>query len=676
MKRYLLSLLLTSLLLTSGAQAASEESDPNTYHRLTVKGLLHPFVALNVLSADEDFVRKSCELFENSKQSRISDIPLVKCYQRKSLSREKWAKKHSFLIEAKPLNNDALDLAIIYLDGDELDLDRFTIQTPKLNDSKTIELIDNTLRSLIEYHAFSDQFRRNMLRKIPPSEQSAIVSESAQHRDRALKDELALQDVHESDPPRTNALRAALELSVFMGIGIFSYASDDEMKQDWDYVNTTPGDFARRIFTTDQMAFDNNSVFLNWGHTYAGAYYYQVARENGFDTMESFLINIASSSFWEYIVEYRELVSINDQIMTGVGGAVMGEALYQMADMLSQKPSSFLNKTMITYLKPAHLVHGAVDKTGIKKLRHGFKQSGFRRDNFQRFDLLSGVRYSGNRPRERPRHTFDIAFDGEVVHHPIHTQGETTRMVIRTTAAEVAQRLSVTDNGIEDFHAYSKISFTNLLTKNIRLDRRGRRNGYSFFAGPAMGIEYNSRGKQHTHDFYAFTDILGASVDTSMFSRDILLRVAAGLYGNFTMVRPAAINSYFDNGYTFEQTKSELRSHNYYFATGFSFRARVEASYRNWSLGSKFSHHNWDSIDANSLDRHPDQLTIDLKLHDHRTLIEAWASYDISERLGLTLFYDRLIAEGTIKTTGGIQDDVSAREIENIYRVGIKYDFL
>jgi hypothetical protein len=68
-------------------------------------------------------------------------------------------------------------------------------------------------------------------------------------------------------------------------------------------------------------------------HPYTGALYYGFARGAGLSAGVSFLYSLFGSVLWEYAGETGP-ASLNDLIMTGVGGSFLGEALFRMGNLL------------------------------------------------------------------------------------------------------------------------------------------------------------------------------------------------------------------------------------------------------------------------------------------------------------------------------------------------------
>lgn len=83
---------------------------------------------------------------------------------------------------------------------------------------------------------------------------------------------------------------------------------------------------------TDQDPFRVNQL----GHPYAGSIYFNTARSNGLNFWESMGYSLAGSTVWEIAGENTP-PSRNDEITTSFGGALLGEALYRMANLVLEQ---------------------------------------------------------------------------------------------------------------------------------------------------------------------------------------------------------------------------------------------------------------------------------------------------------------------------------------------------
>ncbi len=84
---------------------------------------------------------------------------------------------------------------------------------------------------------------------------------------------------------------------------------------------------------------DKDDWTINYiGHPVSGAWYYMVARDDGFSPMESFAYSfILSTFFWEYGYEaFAEIPSTQDLIFTPTLGSLMGEGFYYLEKKLDQ----------------------------------------------------------------------------------------------------------------------------------------------------------------------------------------------------------------------------------------------------------------------------------------------------------------------------------------------------
>jgi hypothetical protein len=96
------------------------------------------------------------------------------------------------------------------------------------------------------------------------------------------------------------------------------------------------------------------------GHPISGAFYYEVARHDGFGVLGSTLYTaLMSAFFWEYGIEaFAEVPSTQDLIVTPLGGALLGEAMYQTEQVIVRGGgtilgSRFLGATAQVLLNPA-----------------------------------------------------------------------------------------------------------------------------------------------------------------------------------------------------------------------------------------------------------------------------------------------------------------------------------
>ena len=62
------------------------------------------------------------------------------------------------------------------------------------------------------------------------------------------------------------------------------------------------------------------------------------------------MMSVAGSTWWEVIGEPKEVIAINDQFMTGLGGYASGEPWYQIGNFLCHQPSIILRG--LSFLNP------------------------------------------------------------------------------------------------------------------------------------------------------------------------------------------------------------------------------------------------------------------------------------------------------------------------------------
>jgi len=157
--------------------------------------------------------------------------------------------------------------------------------------------------------------------------------------------------------------RTFAELMVLNSFGLFNYFAiqrEDNMV-DWEYQPNREG-FKKKM--TDGWSLDTNNFRTNsLYHIYSGVIYYQAARSNYYGPWGSFVWTLAASSFWEYIGEYREQVSTNDQIFTPMGGVIFGEGLRQLGLWAERSmPRGFTRGLVCFVLDPMRIINRRLDR--------------------------------------------------------------------------------------------------------------------------------------------------------------------------------------------------------------------------------------------------------------------------------------------------------------------------
>lgn len=95
----------------------------------------------------------------------------------------------------------------------------------------------------------------------------------------------------------------------------------------------------------------DNAIFNYVLHPYAGAAYYMSARSQGFNMWQSWLYSFTVSTvFWEFGVEaFMEYPSIQDLIITPMGGLILGEAFYLAKRYIVQHDYELLGTKWLGY---------------------------------------------------------------------------------------------------------------------------------------------------------------------------------------------------------------------------------------------------------------------------------------------------------------------------------------
>jgi hypothetical protein len=429
-----------------------------------------------------------------------------------------------------------------------------------------------------------------------------------------------------------NWRRALLEVGGFLAYSTIRYWIEySQWIEDWQYELTCEDQY-RRFLTLEAVRFDSNAFFVNWTHALAGAFYYQIARANRLTWAESFLMAFGSSLFYEYIGEWREVISVNDMILTSFGGYSIGEPWHQLASYFSRRRSPLLRA--LGFIDPFIKLNAWLDrKNPASKV--------YAEPGWHGFELSAGWRRL-SAPGATPLDTAYIGIETRIVHVPEYGQPGVFRKTLRDTSVSefsmdlaLGRRRPGEENlrpGLDE-EAYFFTRVVGLAAYRQNIDALSR--GYAFSVGLGSAftylrkrpIYYDSRDFQvHVtpapeppvdfRDKMAVVHIAGPVVDWTRFSRTFRLRAMADAYLDFAMMNAWAFNAY-SRLHPIAGLKTTLTYYGYHYAFGASFSGRLDFEWRGLELRGLLSWHIWDSIEG--IDRYQNELISDGNVVDTRT---------------------------------------------------------
>lgn len=389
----------------------------------------------------------------------------------------------------------------------------------------------------------------------------------------------------EESDRKKNYLRTGIEIGVLLSAGMAIYYQNVASNMvDFDY---SLKDGLQKKLNGEAILFDDNSKATNYGHVYAGVLYYQTAQSNGLSSLESFLTGFASSAAWE-LLEYREVFSINDQIMTPVGGYVLGEASYQISCALLKKGTK-LSKVFGYGTNPGLAVNHAMDKyqTGNKYA----SQPDCKKTRWSEISLYLGLERGQKPYKPSPTQTYVVGMEAEVVNiADFNKPGKSSEFIKKTTKASASIE-KMGGDGLGDLKVVAQVVAAAYHQKNLEVNPHGQLHGYEVIFGLGSGTtwtDHGANGDSPHEDFYGTVNVLGATAHADLFYKGFHIQAEFGFYGDFVMVKAWALNDLKErNGGNLDDQTGLLRKRGYYWGLGTSTLAAISIQRGNVVVGYK-----------------------------------------------------------------------------------------
>ncbi len=176
----------------------------------------------------------------------------------------------------------------------------------------------------------------------------------------------AAEDAASPEPPSPPPSRPRLdvviaeEVAVLAPATIFYFLTTNLQREDFELAWDWPS-WRTKLTSFDAVAFDTGNWQSNtFRHPLHGVLTYQAVRANGHGAVAATLVDLASTVIWEYVVEYRERISLNDVIVNNASGVALGEPMWQFGFLGDDPGANPLRRGLAWLLSPIQRLHAAL----------------------------------------------------------------------------------------------------------------------------------------------------------------------------------------------------------------------------------------------------------------------------------------------------------------------------
>ncbi len=390
---------------------------------------------------------------------------------------------------------------------------------------------------------------------------------------------------------------------------------------DWDY----PSIEDRLTFAA--WRYDNNSFPINFiWHAFNGSAFHLVGRVNNLSLAESAGYGFLTSMVWEYGLEFREKVSINDVLTTPGAGIPIAEFAYWLGRYVNSAPDR--SKTRHNVARWAfgwpQAMHLAWDERVEALVGTPTDALGLSADIWHQFRISYGagageVEVDEVLGEDETLRMHELRFDGRLFAMPGFLRPGRFRKFFRdANKTDLMFRLTVTGDG--DGTGTELLADTMILgvhAQDIPEDGVGR----AITIGANLSYHYRRENFGDWEDRLGILHLPGVAADGYLVGARWRLRLYGRLNGDFAGIHGTAYPQWKTvNPNTVE--KSILRKQGYYYGWGWSTRWVTELSLPRVALGGALFYGRYYSDEG--LDRAQELVFADLRSNDKVIDGEGW----------------------------------------------------
>lgn len=407
-------------------------------------------------------------------------------------------------------------------------------------------------------------------------------------------------------------LRWALQSVGVLGLGtVWYWSSRDFNAVDWDLEWDAPS-WRRKLVTFDAVRFDSNLFTTNSiSHVRAGTVYYQLGRANGLSALGSVALAAGTSTVWEYLVEYKELVSLNDLVVTPTAGFAMGEPMHQLSLYFRRGAPTAFNRLAAAALSPFLEIDRLIDGRDWRGSRD-VDRLGLARDRWHAFTLNAGTRGAEVGSESAPGEVM-FALESDLVMLPGYAlPGRFSAWAGPGSFTALGVDWAVTREGaLSEVNARSSTLIVGWYGQDFRRARAGV-SGWGGLVGLGSAFRGELREIAGLRDRMAIVDLVGPRLELVTAAGPVRARLEGRAAVGFGMVAAAPFAR--DLPLDWSSLKMTLGRHGYYYARSSTADAALTAAAGSVDAAAGLGWARFDSIQG--YDRYQERMVEDFPLRD------------------------------------------------------------
>ena len=455
--------------------------------------------------------------------------------------------------------------------------------------------------------------------------------------------------------------RAIAECASLMAVSQTNYwLKYSNWIEDWQY-ELSWADQKKRIFGLDGQKFDSNCFQTNWTHGLSGAMYYNFARTNGLNLLESSVFTTLTSFYWEFIVEWREVISINDNIFTSFGGISIGESFYQLGSYFNGK-KGLINNIAGILTNPVMAINRWFDRN---------KNYSYFNPEKNEMSFFVGTYFLMNDTKEQSKdrnHFF--GFNSSLTYLPdVDKKGITEKTIKGTIHSNINIKVEIKDKAIEEIIGQTRNVYFGKFNRIIKEYDSGYIKGHSYLYSLFSGFYFYKKRAIAENDScmqYKYIDDSGLVETPTEFTDKLAVINMTGPYSEFNyyfgkakislinslsldfgLINAFALNKYSETE-DISYTKATLFNYGYYYAFGYTFDSKFSFFYKRLNLNAGYKYQSYNSIEG--FDRYEDKIINEFNIHDTKSTFSLDIGYKFNILpIGLKLILEDRYRKGTIK---------------------------